>query len=73
MIFMQMHLHFLFNDGIIHKNTAACNRESRKTLEKAVFFVKNQLTSRKNRVILGITCEWVFSFCALFRFEGAER
>ena len=43
MIFMQMHLHFLFNDGIIHKNAAACNRKSCKTPEKAVFFCKKSV------------------------------
>lgn len=66
-----MHLHFPFSGIIIHKKNAACNRKSRKTPEKAVFFLKNQLTSAKNRAILGITCEWVLSFCALFA-SGAQ-
>ena len=69
-----MHLLFPYNGIIVHKTAAVCNGKRRKTPEKSGFFPKNRLTSPANRAILGITCEWVLSFCALFRFgRGGGR
>lgn len=65
MIFMQMHLHFLFNDGIIHKNAAACNRKSCKTPEKAVFFVEDcqahcEKSMKKYLWLIHEVCDFLF-------------
>ena len=37
------------------------------------FFWKKPLTGGDKCGIVGITCEWVLSFCALFRFRRAGR
>ena len=51
---------------------AGSNRKWDETAKNTGFFCKKRLTGGGKCGIVGITCEWVLSFCALFRFGGAE-
>ena len=63
---------FFHIGSIIHKMAAGSNRKWDETAKNTGFFCKKRLTGGGKCGIVGITCEWVFSFCALFRFERAE-
>ena len=62
---------FFHIGSIIHKMAAGSNRKWDETAKNTGFFCKKRLTGGGKCGIVGITCEWVLSFCALFRFGGA--